>query len=135
MSMGTSRSWREISAEAVKKRRAEAQTGAQRRLDESAPNFMPGEPEPVQEHNEVEVGQNAFQSFLFTPGAQPNTHHVVVRLNTTRLWDLALKALTHIKERRTGPLEIAWVGVLEDITTAENADNADEEPDTVRRVD
>jgi hypothetical protein len=125
----SSRSWRDVARETQERNRQRAAEELTTR-PASQPVYIPGTPEPVQEQTEVVVDGGTLQAFVFTPNMQPRSHRVIIRLNTTSQWNLAMQCLTALRERKQGPLEIELVGQLEDVTTAleaaENADNADD---------
>ena len=136
----SNRSWRDVAREQTEKRQRSAQErAAALSLSPSNPTtaelpYIEGEPRPVTPHVEVKAHADVLQAFEFTPRMAPNTHHLVVRLNTRMVWQLIKVVVEHMSANRPGPVELVWTGVLEEITD-DGMDNADEHPDTVKRVE
>jgi hypothetical protein len=119
--MGSAKSWRDITRQARQKRAAATPPPQAVHI----PDELDPIPVPIV-HVPVTI-ERGLQQFTYTPQAQPRSHQLTIRLNTTGMWQVLEATIAHLRERRVGPLEITFVGLLEDISTPETeADNADD---------
>jgi hypothetical protein len=144
MSFGRDTSWRDVSKELVERARQEMQQAKQnppvpsaeqpRRAVETSEAWGMSDEEPGLELGSGVMTVDSVQQLLFTP-QQGGAQSLTVALSVAETWRVVEQALRHLRSHRPIPLYLSWNGKLDDMTYADGYDNANQEPDTVPRLE